>query len=117
MTRVLVVDDDPNSQEVLTDILHFHNMEVQAVGSGEEALGCIESQTFHAIIIDLRLPGMDGWELQSRLQAKTDSPCVAITVYDSADVKNHAYEVGFAGYFVKPVNELTFGQDILKLIN
>lgn len=116
MTKILVVDDDPNSQEVLSDILGYHGMEVHAVSSGEDALDMLAAQPYDLAIIDLRLPGMDGWELFHTLRAEINMPCIAITVYDNDEVKKQTLKAGFAGYFIKPVNELTFGEDVVAIL-
>lgn len=115
MPTILVVDDDLTSQEILTDILNFAGLDVETASSGEDALQYVENTSYDGIIIDLHLPGINGWQLFESLQSVTNASCIAITVYDSVEVQQEIRRVGFAGYFVKPVDELSFGQSIVEI--
>src|SRR5688572_28417401 len=116
MVHILLVDDDPNSQEVISDILHYHGMQVDAVESGEMALEYLEQQPYDTVIIDLRLPGMNGWELLRSVHNKSDARCVAITVYDNPTVEAETQKAGFDAYFAKPLDEMSFGNAIRELL-
>lgn len=117
MFKILVVEDDKNNQEVLFDILSYHGLQMATTESGEEALSYIQNEAFDAIIIDLQLPGMDGWQLFDEIHAMTSLPCIAMTVYDNKEVEDTAYRVGFVGYFPKPVDPLTFGEQLIDLLS
>lgn len=116
MPNILLIDDDLTSQEILTDILEYAGAQVDSAASGEDGLRLVESDSYDGIIIDLRLPDMDGWQVFEAIQQMTDTPCVAITVYDNVEVRQETRRVGFAGYFPKPVDELSFGQEFLNII-
>lgn len=68
------------------------------------------------MLIDLELPGMNGWELLDNLRKISSTPCIAITAYDSEKVEQEAYRAGFVGYFGKPLDILTFGRKILEFM-
>ncbi|MEL6526825.1 MAG: response regulator [Chloroflexota bacterium] len=116
MRDILVVEDDVNSQEVVTDILSFNGLTVHIANSGEEALQNLEMHHYDAVLIDLQLPGMDGWELLRSIQTISSAPCIAITAYDNEKVEQAAYQAGFIGYFGKPFDILTFGRRVLEFI-
>lgn len=103
--HILVIEDDPDGQEVIARLLRFHNIPNQVVGTAEAALELMREQTFTGCIIDLHLPGMDGWRLLNRIQANdatANTPCVAITAYHSSNLPTKAREAGFEAYLPKP---------------
>ena len=61
--RVLVVDDEPNICNLLTDALASEGIEVRAIGNGLEARDVLSHDRFDVVVIDVRLPGMDGLSL------------------------------------------------------
>ena len=66
--RILVVDDDPNIQDILQDILNLEGHQVQLASSGDEALKLFRSSDFEVVITDLGMPGMSGWELAKEVK-------------------------------------------------
>ena len=71
------------------------------------------------VVIDLALPVMNGWGLLRAIQEDrrlAEVPCVAMTAYHSAEVARKAIEVGFAGYFAKPIDVGSFVQDLIKIL-
>ena len=70
--RLLVVDDEPDVLDALTDTLIIQGHDVFAVASGKEALQALKNEQFDAILSDIRMPGIDGTALFSRIQ--TDFP-------------------------------------------
>ena len=66
--RVLIVDDEPGIRETLGGILDDEEYETEAVESAEDCLRLIESKTYHAILLDIWLPKMDGLEALERFQ-------------------------------------------------
>ncbi|MEO0561558.1 MAG: response regulator [Chloroflexota bacterium] len=117
MPDVLIVDDDAASREILADILSYNGLQVHPVASGEDALEVLSEHPFDAVIIDLRLPGIDGWTLREQIHQVADIPCIAITVYNNPAVRQESEKVGFAAYFEKPVDPLRFGQDVMAILS
>lgn len=111
---ILIVDDNGDSREVVADILAYNGFSVDAAPSAEAALDKLRQQQYAGIVIDLRLPGMSGWDLIETIREQI--PCVAITAYHNAQVAQEVYEAGFIGYFPKPLDELTFAQELDRLI-
>src|SRR5687768_7777323 len=70
MASVLVVDDEDDIRELVRLNLELDGHHVTTAGGGEEALRCLEGLTPDAIVLDLMMPGMDGWEVLSRIKDK-----------------------------------------------
>jgi CheY-like chemotaxis protein len=112
---LLVVEDDPDGQELISRILGFHHMPHEVVFTAEEALELTTRCQFSAAILDLDLPEIDGWTLLTRLQTSPRTqhmPCVAITAYHAAEMAMRAREVGFKAYFPKPLDPRRFVADL-----
>ena len=94
--RVLVVDDRPDAANSLADLLHFLGAEVRACYDGPAALDVANTWQPTAAILDLHMPGMDGFELVGRLKpSDTIGTVVALTGADDEDTLKRAAEAGF----------------------
>lgn len=120
MARVLIVEDDPDGQELVSRMLHHHHIEVDMVENGEAALSLLDAHAYAGVVIDLRLPGMSGWLLLRNIQEKYATPklpCIAITAYHSPEVAMEAKRAGFAAYFPKPLEAGEFIHKIQSLFS
>jgi DNA-binding response OmpR family regulator len=105
--RVLVVDDDPSILDTVTSILTSEGFQVMAAGGGKEALSLVHSWHPTLVLLDMRMPVMDGWAVAGALrEAGSKVPIIVMTAAESA--KRWADEIGAAGYLAKP-----FGLDEL----
>ena len=90
LAKVLVVDDEPNIVELLTVSLKFQNFEVYSANSGNEALRVAREVNPDAYILDVMMPGMDGFELLGKLrQEGLDGPVLYLTAKDGVDQRIH----------------------------
>ncbi|MBI5958702.1 MAG: response regulator [Chloroflexi bacterium] len=115
---ILVVEDDPDGSEVVQAVLRMRGITSRAAGDGEAALVMIDRDTPSLILIDLALPGMNGWGLLKAIQGRphlAHVPCVAITAYHSLEVANAAIDAGFDAYFAKPIDTGSFVRDLENL--
>lgn len=101
-TRVLVVDDEPQSLKYLRVNLVGRGYEVLTRADGESALEQLEAEQFDLVILDLGLPGIDGFAVLERLRAYSDTPVVVLTARDSDADKIRALDLGADDYLVKP---------------
>jgi CheY-like chemotaxis protein len=104
---ILVVEDDPDGQEVMSRMLIQAQAEVEVAGSAEDALELLEIRPYAGVIIDLALPGQDGFQLLSAIRSNADLsklPCIAVTAFHTPEMRHQALESGFDAYFAKPVN-------------
>jgi two-component system sensor histidine kinase/response regulator len=112
--HALIVEDDLPSCEVLAFLLRYYHVQVDVALNGEQALSRLDLRTYTCAIIDLSLPGMNGWSL---LQAIKDNPktatlrCIAVTAYYDAKVARDALQAGFVACFPKPL-EPSFIRDL-----
>ena len=102
MTRVLVVEDEPNIAEFIRRGLIYKGYEVDVAASGEEALEVAQKRLPELVVLDLMLPGMDGIEVCRRLRAADDVPIIMLTARDSVSDKVRGLESGADDYITKP---------------
>ena len=105
--RLLVVDDNLDAAHSLVALLELEGYEVRAVASAEEALASIGAFAPEAAVLDLGLPGMNGYELAARLRADPQTRAirlVALTGYGSASDRVRTRAAGFDEHVVKPVD-------------
>jgi len=88
--RALVVDDDLNDLRIMKTILEEEGFDVFAAGDGEQALALVKGETFALILLDIRMPGLTGYELARMLRHKFDGSSkiifVSVVPRDEADV-------------------------------
>lgn len=116
---VLIVEDEEDAQAVLRSLLGQYSIPVATTFSAEEALDLLHSEHPTVAIIDLGLPGMDGWELLAKMRATpamSHIPAVAMTAFHSSNVAQKAISAGFVAYFPKPINARTFVKDLIQIL-
>ncbi len=101
---VLIVEDEKNTREGLDRALRRHYQTLLA-DSGERALKMLDETTIHAVLSDLRLPGMDGLTLVRRALTHSSQPlCILLTAYGSIETAVEAMKAGAYDFLTKPVN-------------
>ena len=116
---VLIVEDDPDGQELVARMLIRANIPVEVAGTAEDALQLLSPDEHVAVVIDLALPGMDGFELLSRIRedsALAILPCIAITAYHTPSLKQRVMNDGFDAYFPKPLDDIRFLRAVKEII-
>jgi len=106
-TRVLLVEDDPESAESLTMLFEVLGHRVRAVHDGIAALEAVRTEVPDVMLIDIGLPGIDGYEVARRVRRDPDLKqvvLVALTGYGREQDKQRALEAGFDYHLVKPVS-------------
>ena len=103
MTRVLVVEDDPGVALGLEDDLRAEGYEVEVVRDGESALRRARGRRFDLLILDVMLPGRDGFEVCRTLRSEgVDSAIVMLTAKDTQEDKELGLSLGADDYVTKP---------------
>ena len=100
---ILIIEDDPGAVRLLRAYLEGEGYRVEVATDGESGIASAQAQAPDAIILDVLLPGIDGWEVLRRLKADAglrDLPVVVVTVVDE---RNVAMNLGAVDYFLKPV--------------
>jgi CheY-like chemotaxis protein len=119
--RILVIEDDPDGQEVMGTILAHIDLPADVAGNAQEAERLLfETDTkYNAVVIDLALPDKDGWEILAAIQNHPDTfqlPCIAVTAFHTSKLRQEALSAGFANYFPKPIDTTAFLQALGRLI-
>jgi signal transduction histidine kinase/DNA-binding response OmpR family regulator len=100
---VLVIEDDPSAVRLLRAYLESEGYQVEVAVDGESGIAAARARPPGAIILDVLLPGIDGWEVLRRLKADPDLRDVPVMVATVVDERNVAMSLGAVDYFLKPV--------------
>ncbi|HAJ27764.1 MAG TPA: response regulator [Syntrophus sp. (in: bacteria)] len=117
--KILVIEDNPMNCRLIADILTYHNFTVITADNGESGIAMTREQMPDLILLDLQMPGMNGFET---LQQIRDDPriqgmkVVAVTSYAMAGDKKLVLAAGFDGYIAKPLDTKEFPQTVKKMI-
>jgi DNA-binding response OmpR family regulator len=102
---VLVVDDDPDTADSFTDLLALHGFTVRSAYCGRDALRMAHDDPPEVVLLDIVMPGMDGWELARQLTATAIPPIiVAITGCSDEEDRRRSNLAGIDFHLVKPVS-------------
>ncbi|MDJ0720898.1 MAG: response regulator [Desulfobacterales bacterium] len=119
--RILVVDDDPKNVKLMCGLLARDGYELNTTEDGPAALAQVEAHPPDVILLDVMMPGMDGYEVTRRLKAGRDTqaiPIILITALDSPADRARGLEAGAEEFLTKPVNPVEIEariQSMLKL--
>ena len=101
--RVLIVEDDPDLLVILRVNLEAAGFETSLAGDGRTALTRIEAEKPDLVVLDVMLPGVDGWTVLESLRARHDEfPVIVCSAKRHAEDLAKAEELGVVGYIVKP---------------
>ena len=117
--RVLLVEDNEDNLELVRFLLERAGYEVLPGHDGQEALDIAKEEHPDLILMDLSLPGMDGWTAARELKADPgtrDIPLLALTAHTLPGDRKRAMESGFDGYISKPIDVVNFGENISKVL-
>jgi len=101
---VMVVEDDSEMNELQRELLEVHGLEGVAAYTGAEALSLADRHDADAVLLDVMLPEMDGFETCRRIRKRAGPrvPIVMVTALDSEDCRRRGLDAGADAYFVKP---------------
>ncbi len=107
MAKILYVEDHPAQRDILAQMLELGGFEVETAADGKEGVDKALSWLPDVILMDLRMPRMDGFEaieLIRKNEATKDTPIIAISAWASGKHRKRAMEVGATEHFTKPVD-------------
>lgn len=105
--RILVVEDDPESREMMGAVLSLWGYETRLVAAGPAALDAAEQEVPDIVLLDIGLPGMDGFEVARCLRRRPGGNLLfiaAVTAYHSEEYRRKARAAGFDRYLEKPID-------------
>ena len=101
--RILVVDDEPNIVDVISMALRFHEYEVASAADGNEALDQVAAFRPDLVVLDVMMPGLDGFEVAKRLnERRSQIPILFLTARDTTEDKVRGLTIGGDDYMTKP---------------
>jgi two-component system, cell cycle response regulator DivK len=113
--KILVIEDNEQNLYLVTFILERHGYQVDAAREGQEGVSRAGASVPDLILLDIQLPGMDGYAVAQRLRenpALSAVPIIAVTSYAMAGDRDRALAAGCTGYIEKPINPDTFLQQV-----
>jgi len=103
--RILVVEDQEDNRQIVRDLLVASGYELVEATTGEEGIALAERERPDLILMDIQLPGLDGYEATRRIKANSalsHIPIIAVTSYALSGDDQKAYAAGCNGYVTKP---------------
>jgi DNA-binding response OmpR family regulator len=101
--KVLAIDDDPAMTELLTLLLKTHGFNILTANSGEDGIKIARNDFPDVIILDLMMPGMDGWQVCKQIRGFSNVPILVFSALDSPGIVASALDAGADDYLAKPV--------------
>lgn len=102
MTDILIVEDDKELADLLTDFLREEGYVVSSVNSGERAVHLFERYGARLVVLDINLPDMNGFAICSKLRENTDTPILIVSSRTGREDKLNGYDLGADDYIEKP---------------
>ena len=116
---ILIVEDNQTNAQLLKDVLVIKGYEVDIVINGDNALASMEESKPDLVLMDIQLPGMDGYEVTRIMRENPQTkelPVIAVTAYALKGDKEKAMQAGCDGYMSKPINTRELPKMVEKLI-
>lgn len=106
MYRILIVDDDREITELLKLYLADDSIHVTTAGDGTEASELLRAEAFHLVLVDLMMPGLNGFELIKRIRERHKMPIIIISAKVTSSDKIFGLELGADDYVTKPFDPM-----------
>lgn len=105
--NILFIEDDPMNRRVVKDMLDVAGATMAEAAWAEEGLAKIDSETFDVVLVDLRMPGTDGFEtirqIRARDDVKAELPIIVVTADTAIDLRERCLAIGADDVLFKPV--------------
>jgi len=116
MYRVLYADDEPALRTLIRDYLEREGIQVTGVEDGAKALEELERQDFDLVILDVMMPGVDGWSVLKYIRSKSRIPVIMLTARDAETDELFGFELGADEYIAKPFRPRVLTARVLALL-
>src|SRR3990170_1687076 len=114
--EVLLIDDDPVLSVMLRMLLRGQDFQIQAFLTGEEGIRACQSSPPDVVMLDLLMPGMDGWEVCKRIRDFSDVPILILSALGSPGSVARALDAGADDYLIKPVHASLLSSRLRTLV-
>ena len=115
--RILIAEDEPRLLEILCDYFRSRGDVPTAVSNGLDALAQAETGEFDGVLLDIMMPGLDGFSVCRSLRKKSGVPIVFLTALSDEEDKLHGYQLGADDYVTKPFSLSVLYAKMAALIN
>ncbi len=114
MAKILIVEDNPDNMKLFAAVLGIRGHKVLGLPGGEELLATMASERPDVVLLDIQLPGEDGYQLLAKLHEAVGAlpPVVALTAHAMSGDRERALAAGFSGYLTKPIDVSTFAASV-----
>lgn len=118
MAAILIVEDSPDNMKLFRTLLTLRKHSVVELASGDGLLSTIESSQPALVLMDIQLPGKDGFELLQEIRASPHRALrvVALTAHAMAGDRERALAAGFDGYITKPIDIRSFPDQVARAL-
>ena len=104
--KVYIVDDDDSVRKALGRLVNSEHLDFESFASGEEFLAALRPEAEGCGVMDIRMPGLTGHDVQEKLKARRHSiPVVALSAQDDDESRRRARDLGAMAFFRKPVDD------------
>jgi two-component system cell cycle response regulator DivK len=117
--RVLLVEDNPHNRKIFSGMLTHSGFEVVEAEDGHQAIAEMAKQLPDIVLMDLSIPGIDGWEVTRRFKADARTkavPIIALTAHAMRGDEERARAAGCDHYLAKPVSPKKVVEEVRKLL-
>lgn len=118
--KILVVDDDPTMVKLINVNLKLNNYSVMEATSGEQAMDALAAETVDLVVLDIMMPGVDGWEVLKRIRSSRETeemPVILVTAKTQDSDVIRGWELGADEYVIKPFNPLLLVEVIRMVLD
>ena len=118
MARILVVEDSPDNMKLFRTLLTLKGHEVTGLAGGEELLETIDRADPELVLMDIQLPGRDGFHLldEIRKSPRAALKVLALTAHAMTGDRERAMQAGFDGYITKPIDIRAFPELVMRAL-
>ena len=102
MNRILLAEDNDDLRELITDFLSEHGFDVYAAVDGEDAWEAVQTTRYQLVLLDVMMPGMDGFTLCRKIRERESVPVLFLTARVLEEDQLRGYELGADDYILKP---------------
>ena len=117
--RVMIVDDERMNRDILEVMLAPEGYQLVTASSGEEALDLVREQPPDLILLDIMMPGLDGYQVVARIKASVGSrhiPVIMLTALNDPNSRTHGLSAGAEDFIAKPVNRADVCERVRNLL-
>ena len=119
MSTVLLVEDNPHNRKIFSGMLTHSGFRVIEADDGHKALSAVEAELPDVILMDLSIPGVDGWEVTRRLKADARTkavPIIALTAHAMRGDEERARAAGCDHYLAKPISPKKVVEEVRRIL-